>query len=97
MTDLVEKSVKNDGFSYKRLDGSTPIRKRQDMISDFNSDSSLFLLLLTTRAGGLGINLIGADRVILMDPDWNPSTDSQARERCYRMGNGETSSSTDSL
>jgi len=49
-------------------------------------DESLFVFLLTTRVGGLGINLTGADRVIIFDPDWNPSTDTQARERAWRIG-----------
>jgi len=49
-------------------------------------DETLFVFLLTTRVGGLGINLTGADRVIIFDPDWNPSTDTQARERAWRIG-----------
>jgi SNF2 family DNA or RNA helicase len=49
-------------------------------------DSSYFVLLLTTRVGGLGINLTGADRVVIYDPDWNPATDTQARERAWRIG-----------
>ena len=84
--DIVERFVKSQGFVYDRLDGSTPVRKRGDMIQRYNEDDDRFLMLLTTRAGGLGINLTGADRVIVMDPDWNPSTDSQARERVYRIG-----------
>jgi DNA excision repair protein ERCC-6 len=47
---------------------------------------SIFLFLLTTRVGGLGVNLIGANRIIIYDPDWNPSTDAQARERAWRIG-----------
>ena len=49
-------------------------------------DVSIFVFLLTTRVGGLGLNLIGANRIIIYDPDWNPSTDSQARERSWRIG-----------
>eukprot|EP01047_Picozoa_sp_COSAG01_P072607 COSAG01_NODE_11591_length_1897_cov_159.156285_2_plen_83_part_01 len=54
--------------------------------SRYNNDQSIFCFLLTTRVGGLGINLTGADRVLLFDPDWNPSTDMQARERSWRLG-----------
>ncbi len=52
----------------------------------FLQDKSYFLFLLTTRVGGLGVNLTGADRVVIFDPDWNPSTDLQARERAWRIG-----------
>lgn len=58
-------------YQYLRLDGTTKQTERQDMITDFNSpDSQYFAFLLTTRAGGLGINLPGADTVILYDSDW---------------------------
>lgn len=59
---------------------------RQPLINKFNSDPSYFVFLLTTRVGGLGVNLTGADRVVIYDPDWNPSTDTQARERAWRIG-----------
>ena len=49
-------------------------------------DPNVFVFLLTTRVGGLGVNLTGADRVLIFDPDWNPSTDMQARERAWRIG-----------
>lgn len=52
----------------------------------FLQDKSIFVFLLTTRVGGLGVNLTGADRIIIYDPDWNPSTDAQARERAWRIG-----------
>ena len=52
----------------------------------FNADASIPVFLLTTRAGGLGVNLTGANRVVLMDPDWNPANDLQARERAWRVG-----------
>merc|ERR1712062_252154 len=62
------------------------IGSRQSLINRFNSTSDLFVFLLTTRVGGLGVNLTGANRVIIFDPDWNPSTDIQARERAWRIG-----------
>jgi len=52
----------------------------------FFQDPSIFVIILTTKVGGLGVNLIGADRVIIFDPDWNPATDLQARERAWRIG-----------
>ena len=64
-------------YSYLRLDGTTTVRQRQPLINHYNSDPSIFLFLLTTRVGGLGVNLTGADRVVIFDPDWNPSTDVQ--------------------
>lgn len=86
MLDILEKFVKNADYTYMRMDGGTPIGARQSMVTKFNSDSSIFVFLLTTRVGGLGLNLIGADRVLIYDPDWNPSTDAQARERVWRIG-----------
>lgn len=71
---------------YLRLDGSTGVRHRQALVDQFNADESISLFLLTTRVGGVGLNLQGADRVVLFDPDWNPSTDAQARERAWRLG-----------
>ena len=68
------------------MDGSTTVKKRIEYIDSFNNDPSYFLFLLTTRTGGVGVNLIGANRVILYDPDWNPSVDVQARERAWRIG-----------
>ena len=77
----------SERYGYLRMDGTTPIRQRLELVDKFNAPSSTyFLFLLTTRVGGLGINLTGADRVIIYDPDWNPSTDMQARERVYRLG-----------
>ncbi|KAG2733797.1 hypothetical protein G9P44_003322 [Scheffersomyces stipitis] len=101
MLDILEKFVANlrlldidrpgeekpdEYFTYLRMDGSTPIAKRQDLVDKFNSDPNLHVFLLTTKVGGLGVNLTGADRVIIYDPDWNPSTDIQARERAWRLG-----------
>lgn len=77
---------KGEKFRYMRMDGSTPIIQRQNMVDQFNTDSYYNVFLLTTRVGGLGVNLTGASRVIIYDPDWNPSTDMQARERAWRLG-----------
>lgn len=87
MLDILEKFVKDiGGLQYRRMDGSTTIAIRQSIVDEFNTDTSIDIFLLTTRVGGLGINLTGADRVIIFDPDWNPSTDMQARERAWRLG-----------
>ena len=87
MLDILEKSVRSmQGLKYRRMDGNTPIQLRQSMVDEFNTNSDLHVFLLTTKVGGLGINLTGADRVIIFDPDWNPSTDLQARERAWRLG-----------
>lgn len=72
-------------YTYMKMSGETGIGKRQDMIYAFNNEP-YDLFLLTTKVGGLGVNLTGADRVIIFDPDWNPSTDLQARERAWRLG-----------
>ncbi|KAL1495448.1 hypothetical protein AB1Y20_016816 [Prymnesium parvum] len=85
MLDIVEAFVRTR-YSFCRLDGTTAVGARLRLIDAFNGDDSIFVFLLTTRAGGLGINLTGANRVVLMDPDWNPANDSQARERAYRVG-----------
>jgi len=87
MLDILEKFVRAmPGFNYRRMDGNTSIKDRQDVVDEFNRDQDLHVFLLTTKVGGLGVNLTGADRVIIYDPDWNPSTDVQARERAWRLG-----------
>ncbi|TKX26312.1 putative DNA repair protein rhp26 [Elsinoe australis] len=87
MLDILQSFVANmPGFRYCRMDGNTPIKDRQDLVDEFNRNPDLHVFLLTTKVGGLGVNLTGADRVIIYDPDWNPSTDVQARERAWRLG-----------
>jgi len=73
-------------YRYLSMDGATPIAARQALIEEFNKNAEIFVFLLTTRVGGVGINLTGANRIIIYDPDWNPSTDIQARERAWRIG-----------
>jgi SNF2 family DNA or RNA helicase len=86
MLDLVERHVSGQGYTYLRMDGTTPVRDRQSLVDAFNSNPRWFVFLLTTKVGGVGVNLIGANRVLIYDPDWNPSTDLQARERAWRLG-----------
>ena len=87
MLDILEAFVRRqDGVQYLRMDGSTAIKDRQVLVDKFNKDPDMDLFLLTTKVGGLGVNLTGANRVIIFDPDWNPSTDVQARERAWRLG-----------
>lgn len=87
MLDILEKFIGHmDGIKYRRMDGNTSIKERQDLVDEFNKDPNLDVFLLTTKVGGLGVNLTGANRVIIYDPDWNPSTDIQARERAWRLG-----------
>ncbi|KHN76863.1 DNA excision repair protein ERCC-6, partial [Toxocara canis] len=77
MLTVLEKFVIKEGYEYLRMDGSTSIGSRQPLVEKFNTNEDIFLFLLTTRVGGLGINLTGANRVVIFDPDWNPSTDMQ--------------------
>ncbi|KAF4037462.1 Helicase conserved C-terminal domain [Phytophthora infestans] len=87
MLDILESFMSRLGHACTRLDGTTGVAERQQRLDAFNApDSNLFAFLLTTRAGGIGVNLVGADRVVVFDPDWNPSTDVQARERAWRIG-----------
>lgn len=71
---------------FLRLDGSTPITIRQELIDKFNKDNVIKVFLLSTKAGGLGINLTSADTVIMHDLDFNPENDRQAEDRCHRIG-----------
>ncbi|KAI2612594.1 SNF2 family N-terminal domain-containing protein [Hypoxylon fragiforme] len=87
MLDVLESFVKRLGYiKYLRMDGGTAIKGRQSLVDQFNNDPDIDVFLLTTKVGGLGVNLTGANRVIIFDPDWNPSTDAQARERAWRLG-----------
>lgn len=87
MLDIIEDFIRGlDGFNYLRMDGGTNIKDRQSLVDRFNNEPDLHVFLLTTKVGGLGVNLTGANRVIIFDPDWNPSTDVQARERAWRLG-----------
>ncbi|KAG0325291.1 hypothetical protein BGZ99_000807 [Dissophora globulifera] len=85
--DILEDYCVFRGYEYCRIDGQTNHEDRVTAIDEYNKpDSSKFIFLLTTRAGGLGINLVTADIVILYDSDWNPQVDLQAQDRAHRIG-----------
>ncbi|XP_052851743.1 SWI/SNF-related matrix-associated actin-dependent regulator of chromatin subfamily A containing DEAD/H box 1 homolog [Drosophila gunungcola] len=86
MLDIVEEYLRVRKFGFCRLDGATAVNVRQDLITDFNGDDSIFVFLLSTKAGGVGINLTAADTCIIHDIDFNPYNDKQAEDRCHRMG-----------
>uniref|UniRef100_A0A4W3JH07 Chromatin-remodeling ATPase INO80 n=1 Tax=Callorhinchus milii TaxID=7868 RepID=A0A4W3JH07_CALMI len=86
MIDLLEEYMVFRQHTYMRLDGSSKISERRDMVADFQSRTDIFVFLLSTRAGGLGINLTAADTVIFYDNDWNPTVDQQAMDRAHRLG-----------
>merc|ERR1719445_2278103 len=86
MMDVMEKYLKIRGHRYLRLDGQTPVQERGDLIDKFNKEEDIFIFILSTRAGGLGINLTAANTVILHDLDFNPYNDKQAEDRCHRVG-----------
>merc|ERR1739844_590234 len=84
---IIEDYFNFKGYKYLRLDGMTKADDRGDMLKVFNSkDSEYFIFLLSTRAGGLGLNLQTADTVIIFDSDWNPHQDLQAQDRAHRIG-----------
>ncbi|UIZ21184.1 hypothetical protein KXD40_001033 [Peronospora effusa] len=94
--DILEDYLLMRDYSYCRLDGTTKLVDRVDQMQRFNKvsagsvsandDDNVFVFLLSTRAGGLGVNLIAADTVIFFDSDWNPQQDNQAMDRCHRIG-----------
>uniref|UniRef100_A0A336KBP6 CSON011086 protein n=1 Tax=Culicoides sonorensis TaxID=179676 RepID=A0A336KBP6_CULSO len=82
--DLLKKHLPS--VTYLRLDGSVPANLRHSIVTKFNNDPSIDVLLLTTQVGGLGLNLTGADTVIFVEHDWNPMKDLQAMDRAHRIG-----------
>ena len=86
MLDILEAFLNLYGYAYCRLDGSTRPEQRQILMQRFNTDERLFAFILSTRSGGFGINLTGADTVVFYDSDWNPAMDQQAQDRAHRIG-----------
>nr|XP_050859524.1 helicase domino isoform X2 [Vespula vulgaris] len=86
MLDVLEAFLNFHGHIYLRLDGTTRVDQRQVLMERFNGDKRIFCFILSTRSGGVGVNLTGADTVIFYDSDWNPTMDAQAQDRCHRIG-----------
>jgi DNA repair and recombination RAD54-like protein len=85
--DLFEKLCRKRQYGYVRLDGSMTIKKRGKVVEEFNKpESETFIFMLSSKAGGCGLNLIGANRLVMFDPDWNPANDEQAMARVWRDG-----------
>ena len=84
--DILEIFLSFNGHRYLRLDGSTKIEDRQVITERFNSDARIFCFIASSRSGGVGINLTGADTVFFYDSDWNPSMDRQCMDRAHRIG-----------
>ncbi|KAF9939077.1 helicase [Mortierella alpina] len=85
--DILENICTQSHYGYFRLDGSTPTSKRQEYVDKFNAPAcQKFVFLLSAKSGGVGLNLIGASRLIMFDIDWNPSVDQQAMARIHREG-----------
>jgi E1A-binding protein p400 len=86
MLDILESFLNIYAYNYLRLDGSTKVEDRSRLIERYNNTDKIFAFILSTRSGGIGINLTGADTVIFYDIDWNPAMDLQAQDRCHRIG-----------
>ena len=76
----------NTSYNVSFLDGSMPYEDRAKEVNNFNTDSSQFVFLISTKAGGVGLNITSANKVVIMDPNWNPAYDLQAQDRAYRIG-----------
>ena len=93
---IIAKALKRHKFNYLQLDGTTPIKKRQGFVDEFNLSNvrsnryAPLVFLLSSKAGGVGLNLVGANRLVLFDPDWNPANDAQAMGRVWRDGQKKT-------
>ncbi|KAK7600908.1 hypothetical protein V9T40_008349 [Parthenolecanium corni] len=84
--DLFERLCRLRNYNYVRLDGSMTIKKRAKVVESFNNSPTEFIFMLSSKAGGCGLNLIGANRLVMFDPDWNPANDDQAMARVWRDG-----------
>ncbi|KAJ3028772.1 hypothetical protein HDV00_010023, partial [Rhizophlyctis rosea] len=86
MLDILESVMKTIGMKYMRMDGKTDVKDRQPLIDAFNESDDIPVFLLSTKAGGFGINLTSANVVVIYDLDFNPHNDAQAEDRAHRVG-----------
>uniref|UniRef100_A0A8I3MN45 ERCC excision repair 6 like 2 n=1 Tax=Canis lupus familiaris TaxID=9615 RepID=A0A8I3MN45_CANLF len=86
LLDVLQQYCMAAGFDYRRLDGSTKSEERIKIVKEFNSTQDVNICLVSTMAGGVGLNFVGANVVVLFDPTWNPANDLQAIDRAYRIG-----------
>ncbi|OMO56201.1 SNF2-related protein [Corchorus olitorius] len=86
MLNLIQESLASNGYEYLRIDGTTKACDRVNIVNEFQEGIGAPIFLLTSQVGGLGLTLTKADRVIVVDPAWNPSTDNQSVDRAYRIG-----------
>ncbi|CAM0913080.1 unnamed protein product [Alopecurus aequalis] len=86
MLNLVQEAISLEGYKFFRIDGTTEISERERIVKNFQEGLDTQIFLLTTKVGGLGLTLTRADRVIVVDPAWNPSVDNQSVDRAYRIG-----------
>lgn len=86
MFDFIEKELKKRNIRYFKLTGATKVEDRIKLVDEFNNNSDIKVFLISLKAGGTGLNLTGADMVIHYDPWWNISTENQATDRAYRIG-----------
>ncbi|XP_070564369.1 DNA excision repair protein ERCC-6-like 2 isoform X2 [Ptychodera flava] len=86
LLDILEQYIQGRGMEYRRIDGKTSGPLRMKYVQEFNRDKFISLCLISTKAGGLGLNMTGANVVIIFDPNWNPAHDQQAQDRAYRIG-----------
>lgn len=86
LLDILETYMLSTLYPYRRIDGKTSPRQRMKIVREFNKSPQIFVCLISTKAGGLGLNMTGANVVIIFDPNWNPSHDLQAQDRAYRIG-----------
>ncbi|KAM0885736.1 hypothetical protein ACQ4PT_030142 [Festuca glaucescens] len=86
MLNLIQEAILLEGYSFLRMDGNTEISQRERTVKDFQEGLGAQIFLLTTKVASLGLTLTKAARVIVVDPDWNPSTDNQSVDRVYRIG-----------